>query len=151
MKFQFSIARLLMATAMVALTFGLARMILDDEIANYSASVALLSLDMALIAFIPKNRTDFYRILRAAIFLICCATILAYPILDYPSSNIVVIGGFAIFTLGAVMIFYISKLIANREREESLQSGPLTLPASLPVKPIDSGSDSDHSAKEEVK
>ena len=49
MRFQFSIARLLMATAMVALTFGLARWMLDKEISSFVIFVSALAADSGLI------------------------------------------------------------------------------------------------------
>lgn len=67
MKFQFSIARLLMVTAMVALTFGLARMMLDKKISTYVVFVAVLAADLGLLVLVAQKRSDFYRILHVLV------------------------------------------------------------------------------------
>jgi L-lactate permease len=64
MKFQFSLARLLMATAMVALTFGLARMMLGKEISSFAIFVGVLAADLGLLVLAAQKKGDLYRILR---------------------------------------------------------------------------------------
>ena len=59
MKFQFSIARLLMATAMVALTFGLARMMFDKEISSAVVFVAVLAADLGLLVLVRRRNPIF--------------------------------------------------------------------------------------------
>jgi hypothetical protein len=68
MRFQFSLARLLMATAMVALTFGLARMMLDKAISTYVILIGALAVDLGLLVLVAQKKSDIFRILRAIIF-----------------------------------------------------------------------------------
>lgn len=68
MRFQFSLARLLMATAMVALTFGLARWMLDKAISTYVVLIGVLAVDLGLLVIVAQKRSDIFRILRAIVF-----------------------------------------------------------------------------------
>jgi hypothetical protein len=77
MKFQFSIARLLMATAMVALTFGVARMLLDKAISSYAIAVGVFAADFGLLVLVAQKRSDFYRIIRVIDFMLLVISVFA--------------------------------------------------------------------------
>jgi hypothetical protein len=64
MKFQFSISRLLAATAIVALTFGLARLEFGKDISNYAILFSILAADLGLLVLVAQKAMDFYQILR---------------------------------------------------------------------------------------
>jgi cytochrome c oxidase subunit IV len=61
-----------MATAMVALTFGLARWMLDKAISTYVILIGVLAVDLGLLVLVAQKKSDIFRILRAIVFTLIC-------------------------------------------------------------------------------
>jgi hypothetical protein len=124
MKFQFSIARLLMATAMVALTFGLARMMLDKQISSYAIFIGVLAADLGLIVLVAQKRSDLYRILNILVVVLGTALIMASVCLwgEVRSSWIKLV----LLALGISMIplfIFLKRQIAKAEANEMGRDG----------------------------
>jgi hypothetical protein len=56
-----------MATAMVAITFGLARTMLDKQISSYVIFVTIIAADLGLLVLVAQKKSDIYRILHVII------------------------------------------------------------------------------------
>jgi hypothetical protein len=124
MKFQFSIARLLMATAIVALTFGLARMMFGEKISSYVIFTAFSATILGLLVIIAQKRSDIYRVIHAFVFITFC-------VLGFSTLVILLDPVFrAFFSIGLVallisdvllilLILLLNKLIAKAEAKEN--------------------------------
>jgi len=136
-----------MATAMVALTFGLARMVLEEEISNFAIWIGALAVDTGLIVLVARTRTDLYRIVRVLLLLSCLPTLLLAFIMIFGWSLYYGLVGCVLLALGGFMIervVYLCTLIAKaRKAEDSCGEAPI-VKASDPSKKDVSASDGVH-------
>jgi hypothetical protein len=127
MKFQFSIARFLMATAMVALIFGLARMLLDKQISSYVFSIAAVAADLGLLVLVAQKKSDLLRILRIIVGCFCylCGSGVMICIFSM-NFQAVAIGLLVLLPIGVsltIVCIILSKIIKKmdaKERKETL-------------------------------
>ncbi|MCC6126954.1 MAG: hypothetical protein IT426_18495 [Pirellulales bacterium] len=121
MKFQFSIVRLLMATAMFALIFGLARLALEEELAVNAIYIFALAVYWGLIVLVARKRSDLYRILRIFVLAMCIPAFLASLVLIHDSPTSFPAWGFVWLASGVAMIWLIllfNRLIAKAKKKE---------------------------------
>jgi hypothetical protein len=135
MKFQFSIARLLWATAMVALTFGVARLLLDKAISTYAIAVAVFAADFGLLVLIAQKKSDLYLILRAilltfgSLILIVFTTGLLTILMEQDALHPISKEWprlLVIFLIGISLLFLwqlLSRRIGKNENQEIIQRG----------------------------
>jgi hypothetical protein len=122
MKFQFSIARFLMATAMVALTFGLARMLLDKKISSFAILITAIAADLGLLVLVAQKKSDIFRVLRVVAIVLCCfsanAVLVCFVNLIQNPSKTVLIWFLIILSTGLLMGFlsiFLGKMIKKAE------------------------------------
>ena len=110
-----------MATAMVALTFGLARLMLDKEISRAVVFVAVLAADLGLLVLVAQKKSDLYRIFRiSAVVLSCIFGIPILPCIISDSSScffaLVVLLPITVVLIFLAILFH--KLIVKSEARE---------------------------------
>jgi hypothetical protein len=121
MKFQFSIARLLAATTMVALTFGLARSMLGKDISSAAIFVAVLAADLGLLVLVAQKKKDVYCIFRILTFMLGC--VFGFPVLVFlvnrePPADWIRIVLAVLCVASFALCFFFNMKIINAELKE---------------------------------
>jgi hypothetical protein len=138
MKFQFSLARLLMATTMVAVVFGLARLMLNEEISSFVVLIAVLAGDLGLLVLIAQKKSDLYRILSTITVILAGFSIVAALLLiGGPDSSRIfwLLVMLPLIILFFLLLSFINRKIEKMEKEESKLDDELSNDPSGPREP----------------
>lgn len=117
--FQFSIARLLVATAVVALTFGIARLLFDEQISWHLLWISGLAACFYLLVFVIQKKSDFLRTIHVTVVLLLC--VLAFPtfvLMLSPDLWRFFVILLAIDMVPIILILWLNRLIAKAEAKE---------------------------------
>jgi hypothetical protein len=128
-----------MATAMFALIFGLARLALEEELAENAIYIFALAVYWGLIVIVARKRSDLYRVLRIAAIGIILLSLSSFLIGDFSLyyggpifSGAWRIVFFAISVAMILLIYLFNRLIAKAEAKEKssreLPGGKAILP-----------------------
>jgi hypothetical protein len=120
-----------MATAMVALIFGLARMLLDKQISSFVIFIAAVAADLGLLVLIAQKKSDLLRILRVIALLIfgisliatvvCCTRFFFIPLSSLPFLLICSVVSVGMFFLCRVLDNKINELSEKEQQQNNVR------------------------------